>query len=148
MDNSEMAKKLSDLAQVDIDAVHAYDQAIQNIEVPAIRDQMTAFRDDHKRHIEQLASEIRTLGGTPPEYSPDFKGYLISGFTSLRSITGTEGALKAMQSNEKTTNKHYDEAVTWSLTPSAKAVVDKGYSDERAHLQYIERTLEARTWEG
>ncbi len=109
---------------------------------------MTAFRDDHKRHIEQLASEIRTLGGTPPEYSPDFKGYLISGFTSLRSITGTEGALKAMHSNEKTTNKHYDEAVTWPLTPSAKAVVDKGYSDERTHLQYIESTLEARTWEG
>jgi len=42
----------------------------------------------------------------------------------------------------------YDEAVTWPLTPSAKAVVDKGYSDERTHLQYIESTLEARTWEG
>jgi hypothetical protein len=57
---------------------------------------MVSIRDDHKRHIELLASEIPTLGGTPPDYSPDFKGYLISGFTSLRSITGTEGALKAM----------------------------------------------------
>jgi uncharacterized protein (TIGR02284 family) len=147
MDKSEMAKNLASLMQLDIDAVHAYDQAIKNIETPTIRDQITKFRDDHKQHIEDLAPEIRALGETPPEYSPDFKGYLISGFTSLRSITGTEGALKAMHTNEKLTNKNYDEARTWPLPTSAKAIVEKNYSDERTHLEYIEKTLQARSWE-
>jgi rubrerythrin len=147
MDKPEMAKNLSSLMQLDIDAVHAYDQAIKNIEDPMVRDQIVKFRDDHKRHIEELSPEIRALGETPPEFSPDFKGYLISGFTSLRSITGTEGALNAMHTNEKLTNKNYDEARTWPLNPSAKALVEKNYSDERTHLEYIEKTLEARAWE-
>jgi uncharacterized protein (TIGR02284 family) len=147
MDKSEMAKNLSSLVQLDIDAFHAYEQAIKNIEAPTIREQLIKFRDDHKRHVDDLSTEIRALGETPPEFSPDFKGYLISGFTSLRSITGTEGALKAMQTNEKLTNKNYDEAMTWPLTSSAKAIVEKNYNDERTHLEYIETTLTTRTWE-
>ena len=59
------------------------------------------------------------LGGNPPKRSVDLKGLLLEGFTALRSVTGTEGALKAMQSNEKTTNKKYQEALAisreWSL---------------------------------
>ena len=148
MDKDQAIKDLTKLAQLDIDAVHAYDQAIKNIDVPAIKDQLIKFRDDHKRHVDELSPEITALGGTPPDFSPDFKGYLISGFTSLRSSTGTEGALKAMLSNEKLTNKNYDEAMTWSLPDSAKAIVTKGFNDERIHLDYIERTLDKRTWEG
>ncbi|GAB6058905.1 DUF2383 domain-containing protein [Desulfonatronum parangueonense] len=149
MDKDQAIKNLNHLVQLDIDAVHAYEQALKNIEVPAIHDQLSKFRDDHKRHIEELTSEIRALGGTPPEDAPDFKGQLISGFTAMRSsIGGTEGALKAMKTNEKLTNKNYDEAMTWSLPDSAKAIVTKGFNDERIHLDYIERTLDKRTWEG
>jgi len=147
MDTTEMAKNLSSLVQLDIDAVHAYNQAIEEIDVVSIRDQLTEFRNDHSRHITELSDEIRQLGETPPEYSKDFKGHLIEGFTSLRSKMGTESALKAMQSNEKLTNKNYDKARSWTLTPTAKALVEKNYADEQRHLHYIEQALAARTWE-
>lgn len=138
MDNREIAEKLASLAQLDIDAVNAYEQAIKNVEDPDVRGHMTTYRDDHKRHIEELSTEIRSLGGTPPEVSPDFKGFFISGFTSLRSATGTDGALKAMQTNEKLTNKNYQEATKWDVEGKIKTLIEKNYEDERIHLEYIE----------
>ncbi len=141
MAESNLAKELSKLIQLDIDAVHAYGQAIDKIDDPAVREQIVLFQGDHKEHIETLSKEVRALGETPPTSSPDFKGYLIEGFTAMRSITGTEGALKAMKSNEELTNKKYDKARAMDLPTSARTVIEKNYSDEQRHLSYIESTL-------
>lgn len=141
MDNEEIAKKLSSLAQLDIDAVHAYKEAIEKVEDLQVRENLSRYREDHERHISELSAEIRRLGETPPEFSPDFKGFLIQGFTSLRSMTGTEGALKAMHTNEKLTNKTYQEASSWNLPTDIQTIIDQGYEDERHHLEYIEMKL-------
>ena len=141
MASTDMIKNLSSLVQLDIDASHAYDQAIEQIDTLSIRNELIKFRGDHERHIDELSALIRKLGGTPPERSRDFKGYLIEGFTALRSSTGTEGALKAMQGNEKLTNKQYDKARSYDLTPEAKTLVERNYLDEVAHLKYIESVL-------
>jgi len=147
MTNNTIAKKLIELAQLDIDAAYAYEQALGSIEHSAIHAQISSFRDDHLRHINELSALIRQLGEEPPAHTKDFKGFLIAGFTAIRSMTGTEGALKAMQGNEKLTNKTYQEALSWDLTPDARALIEKNYADEKRHLQYITTTLEARSWE-
>lgn len=140
----EMYDNLKDLIQVDIDAVGAYEQALDKIEDPDIREHLVTFREDHQRHIIELSSYLMRNGKEPPKQSPDFKGFMIGGFTSLRSITGTDGALKAMKSNEKLTNKEYDEAVNWELDPTARTIIEKGRKDEQAHLAYIEEQLTIR----
>lgn len=147
MSNKDMADKLRSLAQLDIDAVHAYDQAIDQIEHIGIRQQISQFREDHNHHVQNLSRIITELGETPPEFSRDFKGFFIEGFTALRSATGTEGALKAMQTNENMTNKKYDEARSLPFRQDIKAVVEQNYSDEQRHLRYIEQTLGNRSWE-
>jgi hypothetical protein len=48
---------------------------------------------DHQQHIENLSRILRLNGEEAPEQTKDFKGFLIGGFTSLRSVTGDEGAL-------------------------------------------------------
>ena len=147
MNEKEIADKLSSLVQLDIDAIHAYDQAIDKIDVPSIHEQLRQFRDDHHRHVTDLSAAIRQLGGTPPDFSPDFKGYFIQGFTSLRSMTGTEGALKAMRTNEQLTNRTYEEASSWSLSPSIHALIEQNYADEKRHIMYIDQAIESRIWE-
>jgi uncharacterized protein (TIGR02284 family) len=141
MTNTEMIERLTSLIQLDIDAVHAYEQALKQIDDSTMHAQITAFRDDHQRHIADLSAKVSAIGGEPPEYSPDFKGYLIEGFTALRSITGSEGALNAMESNEKLTNKKYEEALEWDLTPEFGALIRKNFEDERRHLIYIQNAL-------
>jgi uncharacterized protein (TIGR02284 family) len=142
MKKDDITKELRQLIQLDIDAVHAYNAAIKKIEEEAIRSQLTSFRDEHQQHITSLSAALREIGGTPPEFSPDFKGYIISGFTSLRSLTGTKGALKAMFSNEKLTNEKYSEAIGWDVQPFIKTIITQNLEDERRHLSYIEGTIE------
>ncbi len=141
MASGDMVKNLNSLIQLDIDAVHAYGQAMKNVDDPVIKGRLTDFQGDHQRHITDLSSVVRKMGGTPPNFSPDFKGFLIQGFTAIRSATGTVGALKAMEMNEKLTNRTYSNALGWSLTPEAKLVVERNYSDEKRHLEYVQNNL-------
>ena len=144
MDNKEIAKKLSSLAQLDIDAVHAYKEAIEKVEDLKVREKLALYREDHERHISELSAEIRQLGETPPDFSPDFKGFFIQGFTSLRSMTGTDGALNAMHTNEKLTNKNYREASDWNLPTNLQKIINMAYEDEKRHLEYIELELKKK----
>jgi uncharacterized protein (TIGR02284 family) len=138
----DLIKKLCDLAQLDIDAVYAYNQALERITDNDIYKSIANFRDDHIRHIKDLSEEIIKHNGEPPKQTKDFKGYLIEGFTSLRSITGTQGALKAMETNEVLTNKTYKKALDDdSLSIEIRKLIERNYSDEKRHLEYIRSVL-------
>lgn len=145
--NAPVTDTLRALAQLDIDATYAYNQAIDAIDHPQIRARLIEFRADHERHITDLSACLRQLGAEPPERSRDFKGFLIEGFTAIRSMTGTEGALKAMQGNEETTNKAYREALSAELPADVRALVQRNYEDEWRHLAYITAALAERTWD-
>lgn len=147
MDNKQISNKLEKLIKLDIDAVRAYEQALSNIDHAEIHHTISQFRDDHKRHIKELCEAVRNLGEEPPSDSPDLKGFFIEGFTAIRSATGTEGALKAMHTNEKLTTSTYEDALLWEVTPPIHAIIEKNYSDEQRHLQYIQQALDAKIWE-
>ncbi len=140
--NDEPIDVLSELMQLDIDAVEAYEQALKHIETPRIHKQIKAFKQDHQQHIEDLSIMIQSLGGNPPECTKDFKGFFIKGMTTLRSLMGEEAALKAMRSNEELTNKTYQEALQHKLPRSAQLLIKKNYKDEQRHLAYITSLLD------
>ena len=67
-------------------------------------------------------------------------------FPVIRSATGNEGALKAMKSNEKMTNRRYREAAVLDLPPTIGDVVVQNYDDERRHLEYVVKALAEKMW--
>ena len=140
MDKSTL-QQLNALIQLDIDAVAAYDKAVQHIEDSQIAGRMRMFRGDHERHIDDLSRLVSNHGGEPPKRSADLKGLLIEGFTALRSVSGTDGALKAMETNEKTTTGKYREAQKWPVPPDIKAMLEDSLNDEVQHLEYIQSLL-------
>lgn len=146
MDKEKMIDCLTNLAQLDIDAFFAYEQALKNIDQQDIYDKIDKFRQDHQRHINDLGKLINEYGGTPPTQSKDFKGYLIEGMTMIRSLTGVNGALSAMETNEELTNKRYKEALDaadkGNFPAAVKDLIERNYGDEKRHLQYIRETLE------
>ena len=143
MNERNLIEALSNLVQLDIDAVHAYDQALKEIDDPIIKDRLFKFQDDHRNHISGLSKEIVNLGGNPPEQSKDFKGYVIEAFTAIRSFTGLKGALKAMKTMEEITNRHYGEVVSWEAPSELKEVLRKYFSEEKIHLDYLTSNLQA-----
>jgi uncharacterized protein (TIGR02284 family) len=140
MDKS-MLEKLNSLVQLDIDAVYCYDEAIKRIAEDDIATTLQAFRGDHEKHIDDLSEIVTSNGGRATRRSPDMKGILLQGMTALRSATGTEGALKAMEMNEKKTNEEYDQAQAWDVPPSIHEVLAKNLDDERRHLEYVQSQL-------
>lgn len=146
MNNADIAKKLTKLAQLDIDAVEAYNQALASIDNTKIHKVISQFRDDHIRHIDELSAAIQSLGEEPPKRTQDIKGFLIEGFTAIRSATGIEGALKAMRGNEKLTNSTYEDALSWELPANIKALIEKNRSDEKRHLEFIETAIDKQLW--
>ena len=147
MHNKDIVSALNALIQLDIDAVYAYNQALENIDAAVIRATLLAFRNDHERHIVDLSEAVARFGEKPPKYSRDLKGIVMEGLTALRSATGTEGALRAMRANETTTNEAYQRALGLDLPVDAKLVVERNYADEIRHLTYIEQALDRRIWD-
>jgi hypothetical protein len=148
MTNQEIADELRRLIQLDVDAVLAYDRAIAAIGEGMVASSLAAFRLDHQRHVLELSKGMLDLGVNPPEAKPDLKGSILGGLTAVRSRLGTEQTLQAMRSNEQLTNGSYATAVAKPFPEDVLAIVRKGYADEQRHLAWIERTLDARSWEG
>lgn len=147
MDNKEIADRLKSLCQLDIDAIHAYKKANEHIDVAGIKKTISQFQSDHERHVSTLSDMIRNYGGEPPEFSKDFKGFLLQAFASIRSVTGTEGALNALQGGEKMTTNAYSDAVSQDFPPMVLVLLRRNYEDERRHLNYIEQSINNRIWE-
>jgi uncharacterized protein (TIGR02284 family) len=143
MTDNDFIQTLSNLVQLDIDAVHAYSQALKEIDDPIIKDRLRKFQDDHHDHISGLSEHIEKLGGQAPSRSQDFKGYVIEAFAAIRSFTGQKGALKALKSTEEITNRYYGEVVSSSASADTKEMLRAYFSDEKVHLEYITSNLKA-----
>jgi len=137
----ELIKALSNLVQLDIDVIHAYDQAVKEIDDPIIRERLLAFQGDHRNHISGLTEQLRNLGAEPPEESIDFKGFVIEAFAAIRSFTGLKGALKSMKATEEITNRYYGEVVSWEAPDAIKNLLRMYFSEEKIHLDYISTNL-------
>lgn len=146
MDNAGIVKQLKSLCQLDIDAIHAYMRAKEHIKQTDIKNTISDFEADHKRHVKDLSEMIKSYGDQPPEFSRDFKGYLLEGFAAMRSVTGTEGALKALRSGEKMTNKDYGEAVSLDFPATVLTLLRRNFDDEQRHLKYIDQSISTRAW--
>lgn len=141
MNRDDILDNLQKLIQLDVDATHAYDQAIKNVNELVIKDKLIQFQADHRRHIDLLSAKVLELGGTPPELTSDFKGFIISGFTALRSLTGTKGALEAMETNERLTTSKYEEASKKDFPVDVATIVQSNFSDEQRHLSFIREAI-------
>lgn len=141
MNRDDILDNLKKLIQLDVDATHAYDQAIKNVKEQVVKDKLIQFQSDHRKHVDLLSAKVLELGGTPPELSSDFKGFMITGFTALRSLTGTKGALEAMETNERLTTSSYEEASKLAYPVDVLAIVRSNYADEQRHLSYIREAI-------
>jgi uncharacterized protein (TIGR02284 family) len=146
MDQNQMLDRLNELIALDHDAVGAYEAAIERIDVELLRSRLREFQDDHKRHIQELSGVVRGLGGKPRE-KPDVKGFMLKGFTAITSMMGNEAALKAMQGNEKLTNRTYEQALKESWPEDVRGIIERNFRDEQRHLAFIEESLRMRSWE-
>ena len=148
MASNPEVEKMRSLAQLDVDAIGAYDAAISRVKDALVRERLNEFRVDHVRHVQDLNAFIRALGGAPVELKPDFKGTAMKGFTAVSSLMGTEAALMAMLGNEEITNRVYELALDFEWSPQVHALIRKNRQDEERHITWIREAVRLRPWAG
>ena len=140
--DQQLAKTLADLISLDFDAIDAYEQAIKRIEKDqTAKTELAKFKGDHERHVTDLSPLVRKLGDEPPTKG-DFMRFLTQGKVVLASVVGDDAILRAMKSNEDTTNQKYEEALeTEGLLPETRTILERNLNDERRHRAWIESRL-------
>ncbi len=132
---------LTDLVQLDHDAVLAYDAAIERLGDSAHRSTLAGFRQDHLRHIDELGEALTALGRTPPREG-DMKSWLTQGKVVLGGLMGDKAILQAMKTNEDDTNTAYERGVQHrNASPGLRAILTHGLEDERRHREWIVETI-------
>lgn len=149
MDTKELIGKLESLVQLDTDAVHVYDEALEHVTDDEVRGRFEHFKGEHRFHSEKLSEIIVRLGGDRPDLEVDTAGHVAEWVTAIRSRRGTEGALHAMKTAEKYHNRRYHDATTWDAgDEGVTALLRQFDADEQRHLAYIEDRLMATSAAG
>lgn len=133
---------LRSLAKLDYDIWLAYETAIEKLDDADAKEQLRDFREDHRRHIDDINLLLVDLKGAPL-LEDDLEHILLEGKVFIASLVGDRAVLKAMQSNEEETTKTYKAAVEIrGFAPEVTKVIENNYADERRHLSWIRAKLE------
>lgn len=146
MNRKEIIEALTNLIQLDIDVVHAYDQAIKAVDDPIIKNRLRTFQAEHSDHIDGLSAKIEALQGKPANQSgrsKDAKGFVMEAFTIIRSFTGLKGALSAMKTTEEISNRYYGDIVSRQMPTEVKEMLREYFTQEKIHLEYIVNNLQS-----
>ncbi len=142
LDSKDIISGLNDLIELDHDAAAAYESAIEKIEEQGLKNQLSAFLNDHNEHIDALSQHVREEGGEPSK-GADMKKLLTTGKVAIAELGGDDAILKAMVANEEVTNKSYDTEVSKNYPPHIQSTLEKNLADERRHREWLKTKHEA-----
>jgi rubrerythrin len=95
---SNVIDMLNDLIQLNYDAIHAYEAAIDRIDNGERRRQLTAFKEDHERHARELDRVIGALHGKPVNGAV-VKLVMTAGKIAIADMMSDKAVLKALKNN-------------------------------------------------
>lgn len=123
---------LNQLIQIDCDASLAYQQAIQQEASSKTKQQWKKFQEEHEKHIYEISSELKRLGGLPiqREAFPANK-FFTENFVAIVPTYSSTQILKAMFSNEELTNYLYDSVLHEALPETIKSLLRKHRDEEK-----------------
>ena len=134
---------LNDLIQLDYDVIQAYEAAIPRMDNSEHQGQLAAFRDDHDRHVRELDSVVRELGGKPVNGST-MSLVVTEEKIAFADMIGDKTVLQALKTEVNGTNKAYERAAgRRDLPQSAIPVIQTALGDERRHRDWLEKTIAA-----
>jgi uncharacterized protein (TIGR02284 family) len=144
MEKAKMINLLSDLMQQEINIIHIYDEAIEGVKDPVVRDRLAKFKQTHDRHVRNLSQAVRELGDHPPSPSRDLQGAVSEKVAKIRSsMSGTEGALKALGGAEEKLGDRYRTLVPDHMPDATTGVLKQHLSDQKLHLDYINLNIKS-----
>lgn len=138
---SEFVDAIKSLIELEYDAKEAYEVAINHLKDENYKNKLIEFKQDHERHIRELASVLSRHNEQVPQ-GPDAKQWLTKGKVFLANVVGDKSILLAMRSNEIDTNTAYetlkDREDKWD---DIAQIIENNLADEKRHKEWLEETV-------
>lgn len=132
-DRAAVLAELTDLLQLEADALAAYAVATAQLRRPEFRAAVRAFGEDHARHVRDLSAAVRELGGVPLTVPHIPTGLLKLGVQSTGWSWDDRAALLAFVANEWQAREKYARAATRPHAPALAALLTRHAQDEARH---------------
>jgi rubrerythrin len=133
---------LTDLLQLEFDALCAYSVAIAGLRRPDLRESLCAFRADHEQHVRELSARLRALGGVPLTLPHLPTGLLKLGVQMAGLPGGDRTILLAFVSNEWQSREKYARYASRSYPPELLTLLQRHAADEARHYEWACAALE------
>ena len=141
-DNTALLADLTDLLQLEFDALPAYSVAIAGLRRPDLRETLEVYRADHERHVHDLSAQIRRLGGVPLTLPHLPTGLLKLGVQVAGLPGGDRAVLLAFVSNEWQSQEKYARYAAQPYPPELSALLQRHTADEARHYAWACGALE------
>lgn len=139
---SDFSDAMQQLAELDLDAIGAYEAAIERIENNEYKAKLSEFKKDHGRHVQEINALLRQHGKDEITKSDMSKSLLAKGKVVLASVVGDNLILTAMLDNERDTNSAYERMDSRTdQWPNASEVIAHGLQDEKRHKAWLESII-------
>ncbi len=145
-DDAALLADLTDLLQLECDALPAYAVAIAGLRRPDLREELGAHRADHERHVHDLSEQIRRLGGVPLTLPHLPTGPLKLAVQMAGLPGGDRAALLAFASNEWQSQEKYARYAARAYPPEVSAMLQRHAADEARHYAWARGALEGMGW--
>lgn len=138
----ETVNELNAVLKGEYMAIHAYEQFLQQVDDPRIRESLQKISEDHRVHTEQISERIRALGGEPVD------GHGLMGEVMLK-MKGLEdkdviSVLKDAFAGELQGIEKSAEIVKGDLDSESMALIRDILKEDRAHLHALLDAVEYR----
>jgi hypothetical protein len=140
-DGYALIAALNDLLQLEHDALPNYAVAIAGLRDSQLREELRAFRDDHRRHARELAGLIRARGGVPLHLPHLPTGLLKLGVQVAGLPGGDRAVLLAFRANEWQSQAKYRRLADGDLPPDVADVLRRAADDEARHYAWAADAL-------
>ncbi|MBP2316428.1 DUF2383 domain-containing protein [Azospirillum soli] len=142
-DAAALQAELTDLLQLEHDALPAYSVAIMALHDARLREELRAHRADHERHVEDLSALIRARGGIPLRLPHMPTGLFKLAVQAAGAPGGDRAVLLAFVSNEWQSQEKYARHAARPHDPEVAALLRRHADDEARHYAWALDALEA-----
>jgi rubrerythrin len=141
-DAATLQADLTDLLQLEFDALASYAVALAGLRRPDLRETLEAFRRDHDEHVLALSAQIRALGGVPLSLPHIPTGLLKLGVQAVGLMGDDRAVLLGFVSNEWQSREKYARYAARPYPASVAALLERHAADEARHYEWACGALE------
>lgn len=122
--------------------IHAYENYIDKVNDPHIKEELQKIQQDHKNHAIKVSERIQNLGGKPVD-DVGFMGSIQEVMSKMKGFPDTtEGILKGAIKGEGYYGiQMSEEIVKGDLDPESHIIIKEILNIDRNHVQHMESLL-------